>query len=509
MTDAKYDGILLIDEEFKPMLSQQEANELKPLQKRFMESYVANRDKMDVREWLRSEMVHSLPDHDRAKVEQMADEIVDVLEMQEEKKASLSRAIANGRSKENWLAGELKQATSHMQTQQSAEYLHTLDQTVANANAALSSTIHTKAGAVSQNSNLDGFIAEQRHAQTFNINAAAKGSPYRAKVLEPEGKYAKNSVDIVVVDGNDKAVRRYQSKYCKDAETTATAFEKGDYRGQQKLVPSDQLAEMPKKATAVIEAPDGTTSTALSKDSAKQLQKEAQSGHWNDMNWNDYRFKDIAIGVGKQVGASALMGVAMGAGTNIIEQAWNGEEIDGEQVVKSALAAGADFGIKAATAGALKVASEKGIISIIPKGTPAGTIANIAYVGIENIKVVSKMATGELTFKEGVDKLQQTTVSTVAGIAASAKGASIGASVGTVLGPAGAAVGGLVGGAVGYMAGATVGQVAVKVMQKVRDKVYERVEKVADRAREAGRSMADGVRNIGYGISSFFSGLFA
>jgi len=46
---------------------------------------------------------------------------------------------------------------------------------------------------------------------------------------------------------------------------------------------------------------------------------------------------------------------------------------------------GADFGIKAATAGALKVAVEKGVVTVIPKGTPAGTIANIAYIASEKI----------------------------------------------------------------------------------------------------------------------------
>ena len=102
-------------------------------------------------------------------------------------------------------------------------------------------TITTQAGTISQNPRLDGFIAEQYHAQTFNMNAEATGSQYRAKVLEPTGNgYAKNSVDIVIVDGDGKVVRRYQSKYCKDAKATEQAFEHRDYRGQQKLVPEGQ-----------------------------------------------------------------------------------------------------------------------------------------------------------------------------------------------------------------------------------------------------------------------------
>lgn len=66
---------------------------------------------------------------------------------------------------------------------------------------------------------------------------------------------------------------------------------------------------------------------------------------------------------------------------------------------------------------------------MIPKGTPAGTIANISYVAIEDVKVLGKMATGELTMKEGIEKLEQTTVSTAAGLVAMGKGAAIGAAI--------------------------------------------------------------------------------
>ena len=76
----------------------------------------------------------------------------------------------------------------------------------------------------------------------------------------------------------------------------------------------------------------------------------------------------------------------IGAGMTVAQKVWNGEEIDGQEVVEAALTGGADFGVKAATAGALKVASEKEILSVIPKGTPAGTFANIAYVAVENVK---------------------------------------------------------------------------------------------------------------------------
>ena len=503
MPDNK--DLLLIDESYEPQITEAEARALKPIMKAFVADYLKNRNKMSVDEWLETALSGYLPRRDPQEIKQMTANILTTVHTQEEKLDSVRKAAANGRSKESWFASEAKKATSHLSNQEAAKYLEMLDGTLATANDALYRTIHTQAGAISQNSNLDGFIAEQYHAQTFNLDAAAKGSQYRAEVLEPNGHgYAKNSVDIVIKDGNGKIVRRYQSKYCKNAQATEHAFEQGDYRGQRKLVPSEQADEIRNGGTKVsdrITAPDGTSSKPLEKPSAKELQEQAQSGKWNDLNWNEYHMADLAKGIGKQAGQAALMGAAIGVGFDVAQKVWNGEEIEGEEVVMTAITSGADFGVKAAVSGAVKVGVEKGFIKMIPKGTPAATIANIVHVGVENVKVIGRMAKGELSAEEGFDRMEQVTVSAVAGIATSAKGMAIGAEIGTVFGPIGMAVGGFVGGTVGYMAGSSVGESVVKQMQTIRKKVYEIAVRVGDKAREAVGAVADGIRN--------FVGLFA
>ncbi|MCD8010608.1 MAG: hypothetical protein LUF34_07470 [Lachnospiraceae bacterium] len=497
--------ILAIDEEFDFNISTEEAQAMKPIQKRFMESYLENKDNMPVDEWLSSEMAENLPECSAEEISQMSREIITTLKMQEEKKDSLENAIANGRSKESWFASEAKKATSYMSTQEASQYLHELDCAMNTANESLYRTIHTQAGIISQNPHLDGFIAEQYHAQTFNLNAEATGSPYRAKVLEPTGGgYAKNSVDIVVVDENNRIVKRYQSKYCKNAEATARAFEHGDYRGQQKLVPEGQEKDIIIKLRNVIEAPDGTTSKPLSKERAKELQEEAQSGAWNDLNWNEYKTKDLAVGVAKQAAQAALMGAAVGVGFDVAQKVWNGEEIQGEELVETAIASGTDFGVKAAAAGALKVGVEKELITTIPKGTPAGTIANIAFVAVENAKIVGKIATGELTLKEGLEKMEQTTVATAAGIVTSVEGAAIGATIGTVFGPVGTVVGGFIGGTVGYMAGSKVGETVVRGAQKIREKSREVVKTLGRAVIDTASSVVEGVGNLLSGAISLF-----
>lgn len=502
MEEEKFE--LLLDEEDGPILVEEECKAVEPILKDFAETYAANADK-PVKIWLVPKMQEQLPDRKPEEVEAMVDEIISTIETNEKKKASLNEAINDGRSKESWFASEAKTATSAMSIQEAAKYLTGLDNTLQKANESLYRTITTKAGNISQNPSLDGFIAEQYHAQTFNLNAEATGSPYRAKVLEPTGDgYAKNSVDIVIVDENGKIVKRYQCKYCKDAKATEQAFEQGDYRGQQKLIPKDQEGQVGKKSTTVLEAPDGTTSTPLTKTKAEQMRAEAQSGNWNELNWNEYAAQDLAVGIGKQAGKAALQGAVIGVGTEVAQKLWDGEPIDGEEIVETAIVSGADFGLKAATAGALKVGVEKEVITVIPKGTPAKTIANIVFVGIENLKILGKTATGEFTLKEGIEKIEQTTVATVAGLMTTEKGTKIGAAIGSVFGPAGTAIGSFLGGTIGYMAGSKFGEDVVECAHKVRDSAFKLAKTIAAGSKNVVSSVKNGIKNFCDGVTSLF-----
>ena len=59
MSEEYYDGILLIDAQDDPRISDEEAAALQPIQKAFMESYIANREKMPVEEIGRAHVVNS------------------------------------------------------------------------------------------------------------------------------------------------------------------------------------------------------------------------------------------------------------------------------------------------------------------------------------------------------------------------------------------------------------------------------------------------------------------
>lgn len=246
MIDTKDEFILETNE--YPIIIEDECSELKPILKDFIETYAKN-SSSSIDMWLSIKLHEYLSDKSNNYIKKITNEIINAIEIAETKEISLSESVKKGRSKESWFASEVKKATSSMSSHDTIQYLDLLDKAVNEANESLYHTITTQSGAVNQNPRLDGFIAEQYHVQTFNMNAEALGSKYRAKVLEPKlgETYKKNSVDIVVNDENGKIVRRYQSKYCKDAVSTEQAFRHGDYRGQRKLVPYGQEAAISKK----------------------------------------------------------------------------------------------------------------------------------------------------------------------------------------------------------------------------------------------------------------------
>lgn len=488
---------LIVDATIAPPISEEDLQTVGDLQTTFTAGWErAQQAGTSVEDWLRDEMVRQLPERDPQEVSAMSAEIIDTLKAQEEAKSSLQAAVARGRSKESWFADKMQEITS-VQTAQgtAAAHMASLDKAVTDANKQMAATYLTQSGAVNQNPHLDGFMAERYHVETFNLNAKANGSQYRAEVLGGAGKggYGKNSVDIVIKDANGKIVRRYQVKYGKDGQATTQLFENGDYRGQRKLVPSDQKGEV-KGSTDTLQAPDGTKSNPLTRSDAKKLQQDAQSGKWNDLDWKEYRYRDLAIGLGKQVGKSALLGAVIGAGTEVVRKLWRGEKVEGKEVAKAALEGGADFGLKAAAAGALKVAAEKGAFRGALKGIASSSWANVAFVAVENAKILYKMGTGKLSVEEGLDQMEQTTVAAVVGLAAGAKGAAIGAAVGTMVGgPVGTVIGGFVGSVVGYMAGSAAGTVITKTAQSVRKRVGEKICSFVRSATTGSKNVAKGV----------------
>ena len=88
------------------VFSPEECEKIKPIISDFVDSYTAHVD-MPVKKWLTGKMKHELPERSEQEVETMVDDIIESLQINEEKQQSLELAVANGRQKESWFANEL------------------------------------------------------------------------------------------------------------------------------------------------------------------------------------------------------------------------------------------------------------------------------------------------------------------------------------------------------------------------------------------------------------------
>lgn len=450
---------------------------------------------------------------DNEEIEKTATDIVEAVYTYETNKHELDAHIASGKRRESWLARKIEQGAEVSGAVSVAQYAQHIDTAIENANNAMMKTIHNLDGSINQNPNLDGLIAEQHHASTFNIDSAVKEKNFTAEPLESNGK---NSVDVVVRDERGQIVRKYQSKYGKDAETTEGYFEKGDYRGQRKLVPEGQGDQI-KNANEKIEFtdyksknPEKIESTPLSKEEAKAKQEQAQKeGKIDEYTWNDANKGVIARKIGGRAALSAAFAIGLQGARIVGRRIWNwitgqenqSVEEDVKEFAVSAIKSGASAGVTVATSGALTVAARSGWLGKLLMKTPAGHIAAAACVGIENVKVLYKFAKGELTGEEAIDQAGRATCSVLGGMALGAKGASIGASIGTVFGPVGTAIGGIAGGLIGGIAGSTVGEAVFSAGKKIVSFVANTVRTVATGIVNAAKSVVSGVKN-------FFSRVF-
>ncbi|WP_104741999.1 hypothetical protein [Helicobacter ailurogastricus] len=495
---------------FLPTFTPEQAHAFSAILGRFLEA-----EAKGGAEGIEKQLAQELPGCDAKEIRA---EIEAELKIYEQKQESLEKALANGRTKEQWLASEFHKASQNLATQEVMPYLNNLDNALKEANYKIQEALLTNEGLISQNPNLDGFIAEQQHANSFNLNATAKGSQYRAEVLTPEGQCSKNGVDLVIKDAEGKVVKRYQSKYTQDAPSTQKAFEKGDYRGQQKLVPSDQKAQLQEqglKVTDKLEAPDGTTSTPLSKQEVKELQSKAQQeGKLPENTYNDYQARDLALGIGKEAGKVGLISAGISLAIDGVSQIFSKEKLDkskAQEMAKRAITTGADTTAKTAAAAAIKVAAEKGIL---PKVCGAKNVfVALGTLAIDHAKVLYKWGKGDLTGEQAIEQLHINSLSTIAGIVGAAAGESMLVaaltSLGVAFGPVGMAMAGFVAGTLGYMAGSSVGQKIASSSKSfatsVANSLKSAISAVGSAIKSVASSVASGVKSVCQTVAGLFS----
>ena len=219
---------------------------------------------------------------------------------------------------------------------------------------------------------------------------------------------------------------------------------------------------------------------------------------WEDENWNKYKMKDLVTETVRQAGETALRTTASDLYGKTMEYGLKTVLTD-KTIISESVMNGASSGLKAATAGAMEVARKIDVLD----AEDTESSALIASTAIENVKILGKVASGEISMADALKEMQDTSISTVAaiikakaGYIGSKFGKKIGAAVGAVFGPVGAAVGHFAGGVVGKMAGTKVGSKIVETAKKVGSAAKSVVSKAVSAVKSVGRKISSGIKSI-------------
>ncbi|MBQ9438636.1 MAG: hypothetical protein IJU50_09935, partial [Lachnospiraceae bacterium] len=412
MHHGKDEKIDMSKEYGNEFISEQEARETGELFSKCLKSYKEKRSEAGDQEWLEGFLQTENPGRDTEEIRRDSEEILRAIRVFDENLSSCTEASRKGVSKEKWLAEKMQEASVGMAVEEFGRDLQQLDEALSAKNLELAEALSRSSdGHIMMSPNLDGNIAENMIAKTAELSAAVQGKNITVEVLE---SHAANSVDVRAINHDTGQYQNYQLKFGKDAKATIDLLERGNYNNQRVIVPSEQLEEVreyfrekgsSKTITDHIDA-WGAEGKSFTKEEMKALQEKAQKeGAVPELDYSHYQTEEMAFRIGKNVGKMALMSAAVTTGLNVAKAVFSGEKINGEELVEAAIKTGADTSVKTVVSGALEAAIRRRIFKYILKNTPVCVIAGIAWVAVENVKVFSKVASGEMTLTRGIDQM--------------------------------------------------------------------------------------------------------
>ena len=558
---------------------------------KFLRSYAENeksQEKKDLKTWLILELQNELPNKKEEDIEKIATELIEGIEVYYTKKKEVEKYQSLGITNGDYVGNEIlekvadeieeaeiidtkeviedmKEASNILSNYNEAmiyetaaikepqlvanilstnsvnNYVDTINTAIDNANKATIESITTKAGTINQNPNLDGFIFEEYHAGTFNVDAAVKQKSYHAEALKPElgETYGKNSIDIVI-ENSGKYVKKYSAKAYKNANETAKSFYDKitgyKYKFQSKLVPTDQTKEIVNSVDKIKF--DNVESKGITKAEIKNIQSELQSGN---KKTDIFSFKkDVnTISISKQIGKQAMvngtMGLGIGMVANIGANIITGKGLEAEEVIEAGIKTGASMGMATAVAAGIRVAVEKKVIpTVFSRVLTNNTIGAIAAVSMDIIGTAFKLGSGEISLGKAVKDIGKSVGAAYGAIVASgwgyaggmaiagmiglgtigAVGTILGVGVAVVAGAVCATVGSKVAGAIASGIGAVAGTIvdgAVGIVKAGKEVVKSVASGVWNGVKAVGEAIVGGataiVKGVGSAIGSIASGI--
>ena len=334
-----------------------------------------------------------------------------------------------------------------------------------------------------------GFVAEELHAESFNLDAILKGKSARAftdQYLNTPLSGNNPSTDILVMD-DGKICIKAQSKYYKTPADTAKELRRMD-NGQikysdndQYLAPADQINDIKSEAhkTVLKESSKSSSNRQQVAEAAKNVEQKATGklkhngieskdvtlkkakdvASYNKEGktacselQNEYKTKSTLQNMGKAaIGAAAISTVIAGTINTfqylkLVKEGKISEEEALKGILTNTAIAAGDSALKAAAAtGAVSTTARffpSLFSSTLASSATTGGVAGATICIVDAAQCLILNAAGKMTIKQVEERIGKNVFQTGAGVI----GASIGAALGTPVGPIGSMIGAMAGG---------------------------------------------------------------
>lgn len=384
-------------------------NNFNPIFKDFLQSYLEKDVGTSDKDWLKNKLKQeSLNLTDKA-LDQLSSELAGGVVSFNETLASIDNSRKQGEKAEAWLATKAEESTKNV----TVDELQAVEGFLQGSNDRLLRSLKAAEQVKSIAKTSVEVVAEQILLDDFNRSSADSNARYEAAIDEASANsvYGRNFFDLVVKDKfTGKPLEHYQVMFGKTVQETIDMIAAADTAGQKFIVPKEMVEEVQKAlpGRAVLDRLGGSKLINLASNplSSKIIEKcltgelpsvinqisSADSGTLIKSIANNA----VASGV---LSSGMLDGLEKVVGKKVIN------DFGGRELLEQALLSGNTEGIKVAASGALATCVNKGLVKALPANTPGIVVSGLASAGIENIKVLSQVASGKMTMPEALNRM--------------------------------------------------------------------------------------------------------
>lgn len=384
-------------------------NNFNPIFKDFLQSYLEKDVGTSDKDWLKNKLKQESLNLTDEALDQLSSELAGGVVSFNETLASIDNSRKQGQKAETWLATKAEESTKNV----TVDELQAVEGFLQGSNDRLLRSLKAAEQVKSIAKTSVEVVAEQILLDDFNRSSADSNARYEAAIDEASANsvYGRNFFDLVVKDKfTGKPLEHYQVMFGKTVQETIDMIAAADTAGQKFIVPKEMVEEVQKAlpGRAVLDRLGGSKLINLASNplSSKIIEKcltgelpsvinqisSADSGTLIKSIANNA----VASGV---LSSGMLDGLEKVVGKKVIN------DFGGRELLEQALLSGNTEGIKVAASGALATCVNKGLVKALPANTPGIVVSGLASAGIENIKVLSQVASGKMTMPEALNRM--------------------------------------------------------------------------------------------------------